>query len=223
MEFDKVLENRHSVRDYEDRPVTDNALGEILLAAESAPLAGNIQNCKLILVKNPRIIKEIAFASLKQNWMEKSKADIILCSDNKDLEKLYQDKSDFYAVQNSSLVAENIMLKAADLGIGTCFISGFNEPQIKRVLRIPKEIKIHSIITLGYGKSEPSLKTPVENFLYFEEWGNNEKSFQPLLEKTLELKEDSKKISQILKEDFKTFFIKLKGLFKKKEKKELNS
>lgn len=217
MEFDKVLENRHSVRDYEDKPISDDDLGKILLAAESAPLAGNIQNCKLILVKDPRIIKEIAFASLKQNWMEKSKADIILCSDDKDLEKLYQDKSDFYSVQNSSLVAENLMLKAADLGIGTCFIAGFNESQIKRALRIPKEIKIHSIITLGYGKSEPSLKTPVENFLYFEEWGNNEKTFQPLLEKTLELKEDSKNISKVLGEGFKKFLIKLKKLFKKKE------
>ena len=217
MEFDKVLENRHSVREYENKSIDDEDLGEILLAAESAPLAGNIQNCKLILVKDTKTIKEIAFASLKQNWMEKAKADIIVCSNNKDLEKLYQDKTEFYAVQNSSLIAENIMLKAAALEIGSCFVSGFNESQIRRVLKIPKEIKIHAIITLGYGKSEPTLKTPVENFLYFEEWGSNEKAFQPLLKKTLELKEDSKKISQTLKDDFKTFFTKLKELFKKKE------
>src|SRR3990167_9389559 len=105
MEFDKVLENRHSVREYENKSIDDEDLGEILLAAESAPLAGNIQNCKLILVKDTKTIKEIAFASLKQNWMEKAKADIIVCSNNKDLEKLYQDKTEFYAVQISSLIA----------------------------------------------------------------------------------------------------------------------
>lgn len=217
MQFNEVIENRHSVRDYEDKPITDNELGEILLAAESAPLAGNIQNCKIILIKNPRTIKEIAFASLKQNWMEKAKADIILCSNNEILEKLYQDKADFYSVQNSSLISENIMLKATDLGIGTCFVSGFNESQIKKVLKIPKEIKVHAIITLGYGKSEPSLKTPIENFLYFEEWGNDKKTFQPLLRRTLELKEDSKQTSQSTKKNIKIFFTKLKELFKKKE------
>ena len=60
-------------------------------------------------------------------------------------------------MEDANLAAQNIMLGAHALGLGSCFI-GFvtramkSDRRIKRALAIPAAQEIHAVIALGYPK-----------------------------------------------------------------------
>ena len=51
--MDKYFANRHSVRKFSDRPVSDELLADILNAAMHAPTTGNMQLYTVIVTRNP--------------------------------------------------------------------------------------------------------------------------------------------------------------------------
>jgi nitroreductase len=71
---------------------------------------------------------------------------------------------------------EHMVLKATDLGLGTCWIGWFSEENIKRILDIPKRIKVSAMLAVGYSNEAP-LKTrsrkPMEQILFSEKWGQH--------------------------------------------------
>ena len=50
------------------------------------------------------------------------------------------------------IAMEHMVLKATELGLGTCWIGWFNEKKIKEILEIPKTIKVLALLTVGYPK-----------------------------------------------------------------------
>jgi nitroreductase len=68
---------------------------------------------------------------------------------------------------------EHIVLKATDLGLGTCWIGWFNEKKVKEILEIPKKIKVLALLTVGYPKDttiREKKRKPLEEILYREKW-----------------------------------------------------
>ncbi|MDD2352740.1 MAG: nitroreductase family protein, partial [Atribacterota bacterium] len=49
-----------------------------------------------------------------------------------------------------SIALEHISLQAADLGLGTCWIGAFDQEKVKEILKIPKDVAIVCLMTLGY-------------------------------------------------------------------------
>jgi nitroreductase len=58
-------------------------------------------------------------------------------------------KIDFTSL-DVGITAAHICLQAADIGLGTCMIEGFDEKKVKSVLNIPENRRIALLITLGY-------------------------------------------------------------------------
>ena len=181
MNFLEIIKTRRSIRKYLNKPIEQEKISEILNCARFAPSSGNIQNSRFIIVTKQDKKKEIAEACLNQYWIETAPVLIIICSDTKQIKRYYEKRGEkLYAIQNTSLIAQNIMLAAHSLNLGTCFVSAFNETAIKRILKIPEEIKVHIIITLGYPNENPRVKKDtIESLLFFEEWGKKRKSIEP--------------------------------------------
>ena len=75
------------------------------------------------------------------------------------------------------IAMEHMVLKAADLGLGTCWIGWFKEDRIKEILDIPKKIKVSALLAVGYPADEPTSRTgrkPMEKILFHEKWGRPE-------------------------------------------------
>jgi nitroreductase len=75
------------------------------------------------------------------------------------------------------IAMEHMVLKATELGLGTCWIGWFNEDKLKKILNIPKKIKVSAMLAIGYPKEEPSKKRsrkPINKILFSDKW---EKSF----------------------------------------------
>jgi len=49
-----------------------------------------------------------------------------------------------------AIAIDHITLKAAEEGLGTCWIGSFYEDQVKAILGIPADIKVVQLLTVGY-------------------------------------------------------------------------
>ncbi|MGB9749593.1 MAG: nitroreductase family protein [Caldisericia bacterium] len=54
------------------------------------------------------------------------------------------------SILDIGIAMEHIALQATHLGLGTCWIGDFDEKLVKKVLEIPEEIRVASLMTLGY-------------------------------------------------------------------------
>ncbi|MGM9536447.1 MAG: nitroreductase family protein, partial [Intestinibacter sp.] len=109
---------------------------------------------------------------------------------------LLSDVKDFY-IENAGYVGECLILKARDLGLGTCWITFKSSDEIKKALDISSDKEVVAIIAIGYSGASKGTKksavkvgdnyskasmdlestTPyklgVEDIVYVDTWGNN--------------------------------------------------
>src|SRR3989338_11309923 len=105
------IRTRRSVRKYKDRQVPWDNIVEILQAAKFAPFAGNIMNCKLIVVKNDEKRKAISEASSQQYWMQDAPIHIVVVSEPEKMERQYGTRGiRLYAIQGIAAAIENMLL-----------------------------------------------------------------------------------------------------------------
>lgn len=70
---------------------------------------------------------------------------------------------DYYLV-DIGISMEHIMLQAADLGLGTCWIGWFDEKEMRRILGIPENIKVVAFTPLGYPVDDSGMRTKLTKF-----------------------------------------------------------
>lgn len=174
MEVDKAIKERHSVRKFkvEKKPSYKEVISAID-AARKAPLAGNNYSVKYILVQDKNIIKQLAEAA-QQNFIADVSYVLVVCSDRKDLDKLYYERGKIYSRQQAGAAIENLMLKIVDLGLATCWIGAFSDEMVKRILQIPDDIDVEALLPIGYemGKSKQRAKPELDDVLFFDLWKN---------------------------------------------------
>lgn len=174
MDFDKCLEKRRSVRKFKDKEVHPDDILDLIDAARQAPSAGNLQSWKFIVIKNQNTKNKIADACFQQNWIAQAPVIIVIVANIEEVKRMYGVRGEMlYSIQNCALAAQNLLLKAADLGLGTSIVSAFEEGMLKRILNVPDEVRPQTIITVGYSDEEPPRKIlhTLESMTYFEGYG----------------------------------------------------
>jgi len=174
----RAIQKRRAVHKFRNRPIPDRVLKEILEAGRWAPSAGNLQSMKMIVVEDENQKKELADACLSQNWMVDAPIIVVLCSHADELEKWYGDRGkDLYAIQDVTLAAQNIMLAATSLGVGSCFVSAFSDSKVRRVLNLPDFFVPYAILPIGYAAEHPRIpsKFRLWDIVYWNECNNKER------------------------------------------------
>ena len=173
MEVLECIKSRRAVRKYLEKPVAWDDVSNIIEAGRYAPSAGNIQNWKFIVVQEKDKKRAIADACLKQYWMETAAVHIIICAEPQKAERYYGKRGErLYSVQNCATAAQNMMLEANNLGLGSCWVGAFDEDMLKRILVLPPEVRPQIILAIGYPAEQPDkpAKLPPEVVMYFEKW-----------------------------------------------------
>jgi nitroreductase len=73
-----------------------------------------------------------------------------------------------------AIAVDHITLKAVEEGLGTCWVGSFNEEEIKEILRIPNNIRIITLLTIGYPKYVPGQRNRKrkEEIVVYEKWAH---------------------------------------------------
>ncbi|MCX7784865.1 MAG: nitroreductase family protein [candidate division WOR-3 bacterium] len=157
MDFYDVIKNRKSVRAYKPDPIPDEVLNRILEAGRLAPSAKNIQPWKFIVVKDHNIKQALVSACRNQEFI--GQAPIVICAVA--LEKIAWGRMGGYWSSypvDIAIALEHIILAATNEGLGTCWIGAYDEAEVKKILRIPDDVKVIALTPLGYPAQEPAPK-----------------------------------------------------------------
>ena len=178
MEFKDVISKRKSVRSYSDKEIEEEKIIKIFEDAQLAPSWANKQCWNYILVKDKEKIKQLS-SGLINSWMKHAKAIIVACGDPK--KSGSRNGMDYYLV-DVAISMEHLVLAATDLGLGTCWIGGFNEAKVKKILNIPEKIKVVALTPIGYPTKEnirnkvamkligSNKRKKMEKIIHYEAW-----------------------------------------------------
>jgi nitroreductase len=173
MEFMDVVMARRSVRSFSDKDIKEKDFTKMFESARIAPSWANRQCWSYILVRDNEKIKKLD-GRLINSWMKHAKAIIIACGDPK--KSGSRNGMEYYLV-DVSISMEHLVLTATDLGLGTCWIGGFDEEKVKQILDIPEKIKVVALIPIGYPSGEGLRNKMLSKFI----GSNKRKSMEKLV------------------------------------------
>ncbi len=77
-----------------------------------------------------------------------------------------------FSLIDTAIVADHITLAAADLGLGTCWIGGFEVAMARKVLHLSAGVEPIVFIPIGYADDQPEEKErkPLEEMVRYEQW-----------------------------------------------------
>jgi nitroreductase len=153
--FDAIKERR-SVRAFTDEKVSEKDVWQLIDAARWAPSAGNTQPWEFIIVKDPEIKRKLSDAALNQALIQKASVVIVVCADVSRSSRGYGSRGEhLYSIQDTAAATENILLAAQELGLATCWIGAFNDQEVAKAVKAPKNVKPVAIVPVGYPAVNP--------------------------------------------------------------------
>jgi nitroreductase len=169
MEFNEVIRNRYSVREYLDKPVEADKLLRVLEAARLAPSGSNRQPWRFVVVQDPARRKAMAHACCDQAFIATAAvviAGVGLMPDRMMSCNVPGDPVDL------AIALEHIALAAVNEGLGTCWIGAFGQDAVRGVLGIPATAKVIEVMALGYPANTLPAKTRkcMEEIVCHEQW-----------------------------------------------------
>jgi len=176
MDFDKVIEERHSVRMFKSKKVDFGDILEAIDCAIKGPFAGNQNNLKFVIVEDKKTIATLA-KHASQEYVNEASAVILVCSDDTQLEQQYGERGKDYSRQHAGAAINTLILKLTDLGINSCWVGSFDYEITKEVLKIPQSVHIEAMIPVGYerGKCKKPRKQELETVIRWENWNNKKR------------------------------------------------
>ena len=167
MELDKVLETRRSIRAYEPgRTVDRRTLEELIAAAQQAPSWKNSQTGRYYIITSPdRLAQFKSFCLPKGNALKCADAPVIIVTAfEKSVSGFTADGTpenelgEEWGAYDLGLQNENLILKAAELGLGTLIMGIRDGEAIRKFLDIPASQEIAAVISVGYPAEDPKMK-----------------------------------------------------------------
>jgi nitroreductase len=178
------IKKRRSTRGFSPEQIKDEELKAILEAGTYAPSGQNTQSWFFTVLQNPGVIEKVNSWIIEEaRFVNDAKAQEIASTPNALIFRkaptvviVSGDTHDGLAVENCCCAAQNIMLAAESLGIGSCWICyaaflGLRPTwkDYRAKLQIPEGYIPHFAITLGYktgpdGQAYPRRKGVIKVF-----------------------------------------------------------
>lgn len=179
--FQKIVQERRSIRRYTEKPVERDKILVCLEAARLAPSADNSQPWRFLVLDDPylkqRFCDEV-FSGIYSVSKFAKKAPVlivILAQLNIIAHRVGKQIQNIqFHLLDIGISGEHIVLQAEEFGLGTCWIGWFNTRRARKVLKIPREYKIVSLLSMGYYEQKPSKlkkRKELDEIVWFNEIG----------------------------------------------------
>ena len=178
-ELSKIIQQRRSLRRYQATPVPSEFIAQILEAGVWAPSAHNRQPWRFAVISQAatkaRLAREMGArlrrdlgadglpqalidADVGRSYQRITEAPLLLllCMSLQDMDEYGDERRDAceraMAQQSAAMAGQNILLMAASLGLGACWMCAplFCQELVAKVLDLPPDWEPQGLITLGF-------------------------------------------------------------------------
>ena len=158
----RLLHARKSTRAFEDRDIPDDVQQEILLAAAQAPTAGNQQLYTILRITDQALKERLAVTCDNQPFIAEAKMVLIFCADCRKWYDAFlaagaQPRQPgagdlLLAVSDANIAAQNAVMAAESLGVGSCYIGDImeNAELHREMLHLPRYVFPAAMLVFGY-------------------------------------------------------------------------
>ncbi|MDD3296017.1 MAG: nitroreductase family protein [Candidatus Omnitrophica bacterium] len=163
-----LIISRRSIRLFKQKKIPLGIIKKAVNAGRLAPSAANLQFLEYLAVNKPQLCEKIFSFTRWAGYLYprrmppegKKPVAYIFILINKAKTK-QPDSRDIGAS------AENIILSLLSQGIGACWIASLDKEALIKILKIPKNYQIDSIIACGYPAENPKLETGSKKIKYW--------------------------------------------------------
>jgi len=152
---------------FSSRSLGKEILESIVNAGRFAATARNVQPWEFVVITKKDTLEKISAFAENGRFIASAAAGIaVFCKETK------------YYLEDGCAATENILLAATSYGVGSCWIAGDKKPyaqQVNQLLHASSELKLISLIALGYPEQKDALpqvpKRPLEGLIHWERFG----------------------------------------------------
>ncbi|MEE3487400.1 MAG: nitroreductase family protein [Bulleidia sp.] len=157
-----LLNERKSVRSFDNRTIPQLDQRVILNAALQAPTAGNMTLYTILNITDPKLKLELAESCDHQAFIATAPMVLVFCADYHKWYELFRKNEEntrkpgtgdlMLAMDDALIASMNTVAAAEALGIGSCYIGDIleNYEHVKQLLHLPQYVVPACMLVLGY-------------------------------------------------------------------------
>jgi nitroreductase len=184
MDVIEAIEKRRAYRSLDPITISDETVKKFAKIAQISPSCMNNQPWNLIFIRDKNKLNKLFTTLTSGNkWVEKASLIIAVFSKKED-DCLIKDR--LYYLFDNGLATALIILRATELGLIAHPIAGFNESQAKKILKIPEDNVLITLIIIGkhsnkinpvlsdsmkLGEHQRPPRKNLQQFVYMNEFG----------------------------------------------------
>jgi len=166
----EIIKKRRTIRKFKQEKIERALLEKFVDAARVAPSGSNLQPLKYIITdsddQTEEVFKNVKWAGYiaphgNPGENEKPVAYIIILADTEIRKTGWE--------RDAGAAMENIILAAAEEGIGTCWIGSINRDELMKYFNIPEKYQIDSLVALGYAAEHPVVEDENGSIKYYKD------------------------------------------------------
>ena len=183
MELSDVITARRSIRKFKPDPLPEGMVTELLEAARLAPSGTNIQPWRFGVVKSAAMRQKVQDCCHGLRFLATAPVIFVVMADPQALEtradrmrelaatgaftdtglegaaygsrRLDENLARALLYLNVAIATEHLVLRAADLGLGSCWVRMFDEARLKSLLSAPEHFLVVALVPVGYPDQQP--------------------------------------------------------------------
>jgi nitroreductase len=163
MDFFETVNERKSIRAFQEKKVDPKLLLKLLEAVNRAPSAGNVQAYHICVVRDRKSKEGLMIGCFEQESVALAPIVLVFCASKMQSEAKYAERGyDMYAMQDATIAAAYCQLAATALGLGSVWVGGFDPLEVSRILKLDEHEVPVAIIPIGHPAGTPE-RTPRKN------------------------------------------------------------
>lgn len=170
--FNKLICERQSCRDFNDKHLDKEVLLEIARQSLLAPSACNSQPWKMYLVSScdkVELVKEALQYQGHNLFTAKAQAFIVVAETGAKLKSFVGGKfnSDYFVKYDIGELVAYITLTAASMGVSSCILGWMDNEKLRTAVKLPDDETCSIVVALGYSDADirDKIRKPVEDVI----------------------------------------------------------
>jgi len=138
---------------------------------KTGPLGPQSPGLEVVVVQDKDKRQELSAAARGQAFV--AQASVVIAACGTETEYIMTCGQHCYPI-DVTIAMDHMSLMATDLGLGSCWIGAFYEDQVKQILGIPENVRVETMLTLGYPAEAPAARPRkrLDEIVAYDAWRN---------------------------------------------------
>lgn len=146
MDFEKLIKERYSVRNFKAEHLPDEVINKILEASHLAPTGCNYQPQRILVLNTDEAISKLRDCTKCHFGAPTA---MLICH-NKEESWVRKYDGALSSPVDGAIVTTHMMLAAHNEGVGCCWVMHFDPAAMRKSFNIPENIEPLALLVMGY-------------------------------------------------------------------------